>query len=1054
MSGNSTGSSIPDVIYDGGTYSVEAGMSVSGVTITSGTLNVAGSASGTQVIGSSNVYSSQGSDASAKEYVLSGGVETQTTVSDGFVSVASGGSIISASASASALVADGGTIETLQATSNTTVFAINGGTINSGSVLSWGNITVDDKSYLKNCTVGGSSYLNIDKGAKLENVTIQSGSTLSMNPGTVSATVTDADFQGITLNSGAVISVAQGAISDFHLGAGNVLAINNGVSASNLVVAGIETVSWNGHDQNSIIQSGGVQQVLISAVTSGVIVSSGGAQIVSSGGIAFETHLESGGSVYVSSGGSIVNSDDTQLSQGVVNLDGGSIVFTGDTTLGSGVISGSGSIVQEGSGSLHIASDDGLSDFSGTIYVTDGKLVVSDISDLHSASLEFMDGHTGSLVISGSTSPSGIIGDIDIDDTIELSSLTWQDGLTTHIDGTNTLQIERSDGTVVGTLNLGDANYTWSSFVLSKGDDGGTVIALDDNSSPGVSADTIFSSNTSNVNVSGTAAVTNGATVSNMSISAATLYGDGTTGHLVLYNGTKSFYTNINRNTEEVIRKGASSYNSTITGGSEQVYGNSYNSQFTTWTQDNFQQVGASQYIYSGGISDGATFTPSVYSMRPGYYVGTTANQYIYSGGISKNTTLSGAGYSGFSVPETKYVTVYAQSVETIYSGGMAINTTITQYGIVNAASGATLTNAVLDGGALNMASDTIISGGLTFKNGSIYLTDMKYAEENALQVSLDGNDNLLITDGTISKEIHLNGDYSNAFNITHDVQGNVFVTYGTPAPCYGRGTLIDMQDGRKCVEDIVIGDVVKTADGQDRPVRWVGYRAYDGLFARGNPDLIPVVFRKGSLGKGLPERDLTVSPLHAMFIEGWLIPAHCLVNNRTIVRGAIGEKLEYFHIELETHDILLAEGAPAESFVDDQSRNMFHNAHTFHELYPHADLSEALYCAPRLEEGVVLEHIRQKLDGADKPIEAVSVCLEDVTDTMIKGYVTGNMLNHDATVLSVSINDTHIGHVTADQRDASGRRHFVYGLTRSQRLSGDEKIQITPLQAGQKQAA
>ena len=46
---------------------------------------------------------------------------------------------------------------------------------------------------------------------------------------------------------------------------------------------------------------------------------------------------------------------------------------------------------------------------------------------------------------------------------------------------------------------------------------------------------------------------------------------------------------------------------------------------------------------------------------------------------------------------------------------------------------------------------------------------------------------------------------------------------------------------------------------------------------------------------------------------------------------------MEYFHIELDTHDVIIAEGALAESFIDDDSRGMFHNAHEYRALYPDA---------------------------------------------------------------------------------------------------------------------
>ena len=71
---------------------------------------------------------------------------------------------------------------------------------------------------------------------------------------------------------------------------------------------------------------------------------------------------------------------------------------------------------------------------------------------------------------------------------------------------------------------------------------------------------------------------------------------------------------------------------------------------------------------------------------------------------------------------------------------------------------------------------------------------------------------------------------------------------------------------------------------------------------------------------------------------------------------------MEYVHVELETHDLILAEGAAAESYVDDDSRAMFHNAHEYHALYPDAVRRPALYCGPRVEEGFALEAVRRRL--------------------------------------------------------------------------------------------
>ena len=181
------------------------------------------------------------------------------------------------------------------------------------------------------------------------------------------------------------------------------------------------------------------------------------------------------------------------------------------------------------------------------------------------------------------------------------------------------------------------------------------------------------------------------------------------------------------------------------------------------------------------------------------------------------------------------------------------------------------------------------------------------------------------------------------------------------PVPCFTPGTLIDVPGGQAPVEQLRSGDQVVLARGGVASIIWIGRRSFGGRFLAGRDELLPILIRAGALGDGLPRRDLRISPLHAMFLDGVLVPAEHLVNGVTIVRDVSCRQVEYIHVELEQHDIISAEGAPSETFLDDDNRGMFHNAHEHAALHP-AVRSPGEYCAPRVESGYALQAIRQRL--------------------------------------------------------------------------------------------
>ncbi|WP_146343811.1 Hint domain-containing protein [Falsiphaeobacter marinintestinus] len=155
-------------------------------------------------------------------------------------------------------------------------------------------------------------------------------------------------------------------------------------------------------------------------------------------------------------------------------------------------------------------------------------------------------------------------------------------------------------------------------------------------------------------------------------------------------------------------------------------------------------------------------------------------------------------------------------------------------------------------------------------------------------------------------------------------------------ALCFAKGTLIATPRGTAAVETLASGDPILTQDGTQVTVKWVGRQTVATRFAPAER-LMPVRFAAGSLGAGLPHADLTVTADHAMLIDGVLCNASALVNGTTITRvplDEMGDTFTVYHIETEAHEIILANGAPTETFIDNVSRRVFDNFAEYEALY------------------------------------------------------------------------------------------------------------------------
>jgi hypothetical protein len=203
--------------------------------------------------------------------------------------------------------------------------------------------------------------------------------------------------------------------------------------------------------------------------------------------------------------------------------------------------------------------------------------------------------------------------------------------------------------------------------------------------------------------------------------------------------------------------------------------------------------------------------------------------------------------------------------------------------------------------------------------------------------------------------------------------------------PCFLRGTRIRTVDGNRKIEDIRIGDLVMTKSGAAKPVLWVARRRYrrsEG--ARWVEYIRPVRIARDALGANTPSADLFITDTHAIYFDGDLIQALDLVNGTTIARYPADEldEIEYFHIRLETHDVIYAEDAECES-LGDGDYDRFDNFVEYERLYGAQGASPAGRYAPMLggfgPRARVLSHLR----SAASPVIDMRNKLERLRDAL-----------------------------------------------------------------------
>lgn len=167
---------------------------------------------------------------------------------------------------------------------------------------------------------------------------------------------------------------------------------------------------------------------------------------------------------------------------------------------------------------------------------------------------------------------------------------------------------------------------------------------------------------------------------------------------------------------------------------------------------------------------------------------------------------------------------------------------------------------------------------------------------------------------------------------------------------CFLQGTSIKTPTGEVCIEDLRIGDDVATMRGKAATIRWIGRQVYKRNSPSWAASIMPIRISRQAFDQRTPQSDLYLSPNHALYIDGVLIRAKDLINGVSIVPSLPPDReiIEYFHIVLDTHEVIFAEGAPAETFLlRDSNHESFTNFAEYTHLYPAGPCTPMVPFAP-----------------------------------------------------------------------------------------------------------
>lgn len=198
---------------------------------------------------------------------------------------------------------------------------------------------------------------------------------------------------------------------------------------------------------------------------------------------------------------------------------------------------------------------------------------------------------------------------------------------------------------------------------------------------------------------------------------------------------------------------------------------------------------------------------------------------------------------------------------------------------------------------------------------------------------------------------------------------------------CFLRGTRIRTCSGYRKIESLAVGDLVPAHFAGMSPIKRIGHyhwRRADPREPWANA-VKPVRIERSALDDNVPGADLYVTPSHALFIDGMLVRAGSLVNGITITTDDANDRdeLEYFHIELESHDVIEAEGAPCETLQGDREIEVWSGGVVRRHQAPQ------MPCAPILSFNGGRSEVRSRLRSAASPFVDRRLPLDVIRDRL-----------------------------------------------------------------------